>query len=142
MEINSVDCPKCGGNIAEEIRQGKVFKCSNCGSTLVWPDSKTKLVLSFGLKLCPKCGIDNEQNRNYCRNCGAELTKTCFICKANFYVGDSFCPNGHNYENESQLYKDRVLLQEKEKIRKEKQENLQRIEKLGIEVLVCPKCNT
>ncbi len=102
MEISSVDCPKCGGSISDQIRQGKLFKCSNCGSTLVWPESQSKLVLSFGLRLCPECGIDNEQSRNFCRNCGSVLIKTCSVCNESFYVGDKFCPNGHDYEYERQ----------------------------------------
>ena len=98
MEISSVDCPKCGAGISDQVRQGKLFKCSNCGSTLVWPESQSKLVLSFGIRLCPECGIENEQSRNFCRNCGVALTKICDLCKTRFYIGDSFCPNGHNYE--------------------------------------------
>jgi tetratricopeptide (TPR) repeat protein len=100
MEITSIDCPKCGASVSDQVSQGKIFKCNNCGSTLVWPESKSKLILSFGIRLCPVCGIENEQIRNFCRSCGTALSKTCFVCKATFYVGDKFCPNGHNYEQE------------------------------------------
>jgi len=98
MEINSLDCPKCGGSIPEQIRRGKLFKCPHCGSTLVWPDKQATLVLSFGANLCPDCGVDNEPTRSFCRNCGTSLTKTCPQCKATLYVGDSYCPNGHDFE--------------------------------------------
>lgn len=98
MEITSIDCPKCGGNIQGEICQGKIFKCTHCGSTLVWPDRLSKLALSFGIRLCPECGVDNEHMRDYCRNCGTPLIKVCPQCKSIFYVGDNFCPNGHDYE--------------------------------------------
>jgi len=107
MEIQSADCPKCGAGISEQINHGKIFKCGNCGSSLVWPDHQSKLLLSFGSRLCPACGIDNDQNRNFCRNCGAALTKTCPVCKAVFYVGDYFCPNGHNPEIEQQKLEQR-----------------------------------
>jgi len=100
MEISSADCPKCGGSISEQINQGKIFKCIHCGSALVWPDRQSTLALNFGIKLCPVCGIDNEEIRNFCRNCGAALTKICPLCKTIFYVGDNFCPNGHDYERE------------------------------------------
>ena len=99
MEINSVDCPKCGAGLSDQISQGKIFKCGNCGSSLVWPESQSKLVLSFGARLCRECGVDNELSRNYCRNCGSALTKTCPSCNTVFYVGDKLCPNGHDYEN-------------------------------------------
>jgi hypothetical protein len=102
MEINSIDCPKCGGNISEQITRGKPFKCLHCGSTLVWPGSQATFVLNFGAWLCPQCGIDNDQNRDFCRNCGTALTKKCYICNKVLYVGDNFCPNGHNYELEKQ----------------------------------------
>jgi len=102
MEISSIDCPKCGAGLSDQIKKGELFKCSNCGSTLVWPESQSKLVLSYGAKLCPQCGIDNEVSRNYCRNCGTALTKPCPSCAAVFYVGDKFCPNGHNYDHEQQ----------------------------------------
>lgn len=116
MEINSVDCPKCGGNIPEQISKGKLFKCNNCGSTLVWPDNQSKLLLSFGIRICPNCGVDNEQTRNYCRNCGAALTKICSICKSSFYIGDTFCPNGHNYEPESEQLEKEVQKRKAETI--------------------------
>jgi len=104
MEINCVDCPKCGGNIPEQVRHGELFKCSNCASTLVWPDSQSKLVISFGVNLCPDCGVDNEQECKSCRNCGTPLNKICPSCKAIFYVGDNFCPNGHYYEQEREKH--------------------------------------
>jgi hypothetical protein len=104
MEIKSIDCPKCGGNIPEQVMRGKLFKCNHCGSTLVWPDKRSILALSFGVKLCPDCGLDNEQTRGYCRNCGTSLTKACYLCKTSFYVGDNYCPNGHDYEYERQKY--------------------------------------
>ncbi len=102
MEIKSVDCPKCGGSIPEKIIQGKLFKCNNCGSTLVWPDNQSRLLLSFGIRICPNCGVDNDQNCNFCKSCGTKLTKSCPSCKSIFYVGDNFCPNGHNYDHENQ----------------------------------------
>ncbi len=102
MEINSVDCPKCGGNIPEHISKGKLFKCNNCGSTLVWPDNQSKFFLSFGIRICPNCGVDNEHDRNFCKSCGTKLTKSCPLCEVIFYVGDKFCPNGHDYEYEHQ----------------------------------------
>lgn len=138
MEITSVDCPKCGGSISEEVKQGKLFKCGNCGSTLVWPDRQSKLILTFGLRLCPACGIDNEQSRNFCRNCGSPLTKSGPGCNTTFYVGDSYCPNGHHYDYELQMIRKQELLKKSEF---EKQERL-RVEKLGIEVLPCPQCKT
>jgi tetratricopeptide (TPR) repeat protein len=102
MELISVDCPNCGGNISEKIEHGKIFKCSNCGSTLVWSENESELIVNNGIRYCPECGTENVQNYKFCKNCGVVLTKTCFVCKTNFFVGDTFCPNGHNYENESQ----------------------------------------
>jgi ribosomal protein S27AE len=95
MEMQSADCPKCGAVISDHINQGKIFRCGNCGSSLVWPDHQVKLVLRFGSRLCPSCGVDNEQNHKYCRNCGTALTKVCTLCNEEYYVGDNFCPNGH-----------------------------------------------
>jgi hypothetical protein len=100
MELNPVDCPKCGASISDQITKGQLFKCRNCGNTLVWPENQAKLVLSFGVRLCPTCGIDNELGRKYCRNCGNALIKTCPICNSVFYAGDKFCPNGHDYKIE------------------------------------------
>jgi hypothetical protein len=107
MEINCVDCPKCGSIISEQIMKGKLFKCNNCGSTLVWPDNQEKIILSFGMIICPNCGVDNEQNRYFCKNCGNKLTKSCPSCNDIFYVGDNFCPNGHEYEKSQQELEDR-----------------------------------
>jgi tetratricopeptide (TPR) repeat protein len=98
MEIRSIFCPNCGANIPEQIKRGKIFRCNNCGGTLVWPEFQPTLVLNFGARLCPECGVDNEQIRDFCRNCGTQLIKVCPLCKTKFYIGDNFCPNGHDYD--------------------------------------------
>lgn len=102
MEISNLACPKCGASIPEQVKRGKVFKCSHCSNTLVWPEKQPTAILSFGLNLCPDCGADNQLARAFCRSCGLSLTKICPICRETFYVGDNFCQNGHDYEEELQ----------------------------------------
>jgi Double zinc ribbon len=98
MSISSMTCPKCGAGVPEQIYRGKLFKCSHCESTLVWPEKQATIALSFGANLCPACGMDNSPTRPFCRNCGTTLTKVCPECGTAFYIGDNFCPNGHDFE--------------------------------------------
>jgi len=103
MPLETLVCPNCGGSVSQEIRRGKVFKCDHCGHTLVWPERQATRVLRSGDRLCPNCGSDNKSSRAFCRNCGAALTKSCPVCGISFYVGDNFCPRGHDYEIETRL---------------------------------------
>ena len=112
-EIKGLECPKCGASIPEEVKKGKVFKCGNCGGTLVWPDNQSTLVLSFGVNLCPDCGTDNPLTRSFCRKCGAVLVKVCPICVESFYVGDKYCPNGHDIDTKPTVQNDQPITVEK-----------------------------
>ncbi len=114
MEIMSLSCPKCGADLPDQVTRGRVFKCSHCGGTLVWPDRRSTLTLSFGVRLCPVCGADNEQIREFCKDCGSVLIKICPRCDSRFYVGDRFCPKGHDYDSD-EIQAELIVKQEHEK---------------------------
>jgi len=40
---------------------------------------------------CPKCGIENPESRNFCRQCGTKLLSVCPWCHFENLLGDKFC---------------------------------------------------
>jgi energy-coupling factor transport system substrate-specific component len=133
MKVESLVCPSCGAGLPENVIRGKLFKCANCGGSLVWPERQATVSVKFGLFLCPECGTDNEQSRKFCRLCGNLLLKECPICEAVYYVGDNYCPNGHNFDEETKRLQEKA---EQEKLEEERllQESLEkeRLEQEGL----------
>ena len=51
MPLESLACPNCGGDVPQEIKRGKLFKCDHCGHALVWPERQATLVQGAPLEL-------------------------------------------------------------------------------------------
>ena len=101
ISVEPVVCPGCNKGIPTQVRQGTLYKCPYCDTTFVWAIQQRGFVISKGEnRLCPNCGTDNSTEHKVCRNCGERLIKICPTCKDEFYIGDNFCHNGHNYPAE------------------------------------------
>jgi len=48
---------------------------------------------------CPKCGVENQESRKFCRECGVRLILVCPKCQTENMPGDKFCGEcGHNLQ--------------------------------------------
>ena len=82
LEIN---CPNCLS--AVDIRQresgapaDRLVNCEACQSQF----------LLHG-HLCPRCGTYHRDEVDFCRNCGASLTRVCHKCSHVNWAGDEYC---------------------------------------------------
>ncbi|MFQ5870518.1 MAG: AAA family ATPase, partial [Candidatus Zixiibacteriota bacterium] len=53
---------------------------------------------------CPKCQTENLENKRFCRECGAELSKICPQCDCKGLPGDKFCGEcGKKFEERGEI---------------------------------------
>ncbi|MCL2782133.1 MAG: zinc ribbon domain-containing protein [Actinomycetia bacterium] len=84
IESKTTICPSCG----KPAGTGKF--CNNCGA-------------SMDLRVCPRCGAQNQQTVRFCNNCGQNLQEAaappppppgaCAACGFNNPPGTRFCGN-------------------------------------------------
>ena len=97
VELQSLNCPKCGSVDLEEIAWNKRH-CEHCGAYSVLSEDRTALTVIEWQ--CPQCGFNNERDTRHCGKCGNPLIKTCPnpTCGAEMRWDLAFCPTcGQNY---------------------------------------------
>ncbi len=100
--IQSMDCPKCGGQLQKIPSDGTIFNCQYCGTALrVHRDH-----LEINSWYCPNCQKPSPIGTRYCNSCGAEVGIVCPKCRSIIEPGSTFCPNCRtNIEDEKQRIK-------------------------------------
>ena len=106
--LESITCPNCGASIDlhAQSTDGARVDCAACG---------TQFILRG--HVCPHCGTYHEHEVNFCRQCGATLTRNCPQCNAVNWIGDEYCiqcgsaldileliVQRHNQDTEGRLY--------------------------------------
>lgn len=71
MSLEQLECPNCGSDTLTSNPDG-TLTCSFCGDRYAAP----------GGVLCPSCGQVNDEEANYCQECGYDLIRECPACGA------------------------------------------------------------
>lgn len=150
IQIISLQCPKCGNtdNVPEqELKFGCAFKCRYCStSSLVIYNHKLYEPRPDD-KICIRCGRIGAQGSRFCQ-CQAPLIQKCINCSREFPIHYDVCDQCGVHQEQEKKRRKQVAAAEEEKEVARQQEiqrkltERRRIEKLGIEIIVCPKCKT
>jgi predicted amidophosphoribosyltransferase len=79
MKLTDFECPNCAANEMEATEDGHLH-CLYCGS-------------SFGevARICPECGLYNEQGVRHCSRCGSQIIRDCPACGRNNWALAEYC---------------------------------------------------
>lgn len=74
------------------------IECPNCGAKELVPDENGYLVCAFchsnfgeATRICPNCGILNEEGARFCEQCGSPLIRDCPVCGADNWILAEHC---------------------------------------------------
>lgn len=106
--LERIACPNCGRpiDLGRQTTSGQQVHCDACGGQFLLRGH-----------VCPYCGAYHEQESQFCRQCGAALTRRCYQCQTINWIGDEYCAHcgapmdivdlvirGHNVETQDRLY--------------------------------------